>query len=151
MLGNIRLPTIDISEVGKNMNSSEHGRYELLKANFQVLPMKKMALDASIAVKDFAPVTVNVGTLQSGFSINNSPLMNVEIRGIDGNFGSDTLHLDIGADLFFQDNERTPIEVASIAYAATHNTSVGSAFSLNQFSLGFSQNDKVMLYFHILD
>lgn len=147
ILERIQLPILDIPVSEETSGSSVPGGYELRRAIFQVFPRKKMSLDASVALKGLAPVTTDVGFLRSGFLINDSPLMKVAVRGINGNFGSETVNLDIGADVSFEENEKTPVEVASIVYAATHDTPVGSALKLNNFGLGFSENDKVNLVF----
>lgn len=138
-LSNLAIPDLKQSST----NSSDTGAFEIRKASFQALPGKILNLDASVGIKGTGSISADIGSLQSSFSVNNTPLMKVSIRGVSTNFKSSSLDVDIGADILFEENDRTPAEVASIVHAATNNQSLGDSFQLNQFSIGYSDDDKV--------
>ena len=87
--------------------------------------------------------------MEGGFSVNNSPLLKASVSGINANFESNFINVDIGADLVFQDNEQTPTEVASLVRSVQSNKPMETAVKLRQFSIGYSDFDKVAFtYFH---
>lgn len=145
MLGELKLPTLDFPDFSQSSNSSlsDNGDFEFLKASFQALPGKKVALDASVGIKVSTAISSNIGTFQSTFLVNKYPLMKVAIHDFHTDLKSNTLEIDIGADILFQENERTPAEVASIVNTLAKNQSVGSALKINEFRIGYSEDDKV--------
>ena len=143
MLANVKLPDLSGLLAGSSDESTDKKGIDIHSVALKTLPGKSVSLGAHVGLHMNAPLSVKIGTLQAGFSVNSDPLVKAGVDHILLEAGKDVQNVALNTLIVFEETEKTPREVAAIAKTVSEGGKIGCSIGLSQVQIGYSAQDQV--------